>query len=357
MFTLRKLPVSIVATLILALLMSITVASAQEAALGGSVNFRDAEALNDSLEINLSGVPAISGSYEGWLIDAAGDKISVGVMKRIVDGTLTGTYVSPSGEDLLATYVAFALSQEPSPDPDPGTAGPILYSDRVPPAVESHLQALVVGESSIAGALRDQAQVAVTHGILAQTSTTLADKKTHAQHVVNIVDGLGGPGDGIGLIKHANDAAAEGAAARGAASDDASVAAVAAEVVSAANNTIRNAERARDAALRVLDLTTDDIRVRLELENVVSLSRMALNGTDEDGDGIKGNAGAEGGANTVYTKSQDLGQFEPQQGTDPLSPVTGDLVVPALALVALIAGLLFTFGGGMMMLRRRRTAA
>ena len=354
----HKLPFSIVTALILTLLMSITVASAQEAAVGGSANFRDADALNDSLVIKLTGVPAVAGTYEGWLVAANGDKISVGVLKRIVDGTITATYVSPTGVDLLDAYVAFALSQEPVPDPDPQTAGTIIYSDRIPVEVESIMRRLVVGEGSLAGDLRAQAENALTHALLAQNSTTLADEKSHAQHVVNIIEGLGGPGDDVGVLAYAESAAIRGAVAQGAVGDDASVAAIAGEIVSAADNTARNAGRARDAALRFLALTTTNADVlRLEIENVVALSRMALDGTDEDGDGIKGNSGAEGGANTVYTKSQDLGQFEPQAGSDAATPVTGDLLVPSLALAALIAGLIFTVGGGMMVLRRRRLTA
>jgi hypothetical protein len=376
MFNRHKLPVTIVVALMLTLLMSITVASAQEAALGGSANFRDADALNDSLEIALTGVPAISGSYEGWLVTNEGDKISVGWLTRIVDGTITATYLSPSGEDLLATYVGFALSQEPTSynsrclctvDPDPATAGPILYSDRIPAEVESSVQLLVVGADSIAGKLRQQAQAALDHALLAQTSVSLADKQIHAQSVANIINGarrgpsayLGAAGDNIGVIGHAEKAAVEGGNAQSAAGDDLSVAKIAAEVTAAANNTIIAAGRARDAALRVMALgdSPNETVLRLELENVANLSRSALTGTDGNGDGITGNVGAEGGANTVYTKSQDLGQFKPQLGSDPLAPVTGDPWVPALAQFALFAGLLFTFGGGYMVFRQRRMTA
>ena len=348
MFTLRKLPVSILLVLVLTLLVSVSVASAADPAVGGKVTFRDSAGSNDSLVIALTGVPAAGGgnAYEGWLIADDGSKISVGILARRADGVIDVTF--EGGEDLIATYAAFAISREPSPDPDPATAGTVVYSDNVPAAALVAARNLVVDGS--ATALRAQAQAALAHAKLAQSSTTLADKQAHAQHVVNIIDGSGAPGDGVGVLAHAAAVAAE---AGGVTVEDARVVTALSEVVAAANNTAALATRARDAALRVVNATVDNIVVTLEIENVVNLATGALDGTDENGDGLKGNVGAEAGAAGTYTLSQDIAAFEPQAGPDLATPDTGDWTIPVLALLALIAGAGLTLGG----LKVRRTAA
>jgi hypothetical protein len=348
MFTLRKLPVSILLVLVLTLLVSVSVASAADPAVGGKVTFRDSAGSSDSLVIALTDVPAAGGgnAYEGWLIADDGSKISVGTLARRADGVIDVTYEGV--EDLIATYAAFAISVEPSPDPDPATAGSIVYSDNVPAAALTATRNLVV--DGTATALRAQAQAALTHANLAKSSTTLAEKQAHAQHVINIVDGLGAPGDGVGVLAHAAAVADE---VNGVDVADPRVAAALGEVAAAANNTAALATRARDAAQRVVNATVDNITVTLELENVVNLATAALNGTDENGDGLKGNVGSEAGAAGAYTLAQDVAAFEPQAGPDLATPDTGDWTIPVLALLALIAGAGLTLGG----LKVRRTAA
>ncbi len=350
MFTLRKLPVSILLVLVLTLLVSVSVASAADPAVGGKVTFRDSAGASDSLVIALTDVPSAGAgnAYEGWLIAEDGSKISVGTLARRADGVIDATYEGTG--NLLATYVAFAISREPSPDPDPATAGAVVYSDNLPAAAVTTVRALVVDGS--ATALRAQAQLALTHANLAKSSTTLADKQAHAQHVVNIVEGLGAPGDSTGVLAHAADVAAEANALAGKATDT-RVAAAAKEVAAGADRTAYQAGRARDAAKRVIAATVDNITVTLELENLVNMATAAVNGTDENGDGIKGNAGAEAGGNGTYTLAQDIAAFEPQAGADLANPDTGDWTIPVLALLALVAGAGLTLGG----LKVRRTAA
>ncbi|MEK9659142.1 MAG: anti-sigma factor [Chloroflexota bacterium] len=350
MFTLRKLPVSILLVLVLTLLVSVSVASAADPAVGGKVTFRDSSGASNSLVIALTDVPSAGAgnAYEGWLIAGDGSKISVGVLARRADGVIDATYEGTA--NLLATYVAFAISREPSPDPDPATAGTIVYSDNIPAGAVTTVRGLVVDGS--ATALRAQAQLALTHANLAKTSATLADKQSHAQHVVNIIDGLGAPGDGTGVLAHAATVAAAANALAGKATDT-RVAAAANEVAAGANNTAALATRARDAAQRLVNATVDNITVALELENVVNLASAAVNGTDENGDGINGNVGAEAGGNGTYTLAQDIAAFEPQAGADLAKPDTGDWTIPVLALLALVAGAGLTLGG----LTVRRNAA
>ena len=123
MFTRRMLPVSILLTLVLTLMVTASVSAQEVDDLGGSAVFRDAAAASDSLVMSFSDVPAPpeGSAYEGWLLDSAGGKLSVGILNRSGTGDIVETYVSPSGANLLATYSRFAISIEPVPDPDPAT--------------------------------------------------------------------------------------------------------------------------------------------------------------------------------------------------------------------------------------------
>ncbi len=346
MFTRRMLPVSILLTLVLTLMVTASV-SAQEADLGGEAVFRDADAASDSLVMNFSDVPALAegSAYEGWLLDSEGGKVSVGVLLRSGTADIVQTYVSGSGENLAATYSRFAISVEPVPDPDPNTPGPIVYSDVVPPAAFSHIGHLVVAWDSnpdgkaIATGFLEQMEVAALHADLAADSSSLADKQTHAQHVINIVEGLGGPGDGFGVLNYGADLIKHAGFAKGAAADDESVGDGADAAIEAAESGVTFAERASAAAAVAADSGTSEFRLGIELANMVSLTNNGVNA-----------------AEAAYTASQDMALFEGLAGERDAPPAVGDALVPAAAMAALLVGLLLTGAGGLLVFRRRQTA-
>ena len=374
MLTRRFLPVSIVLALVLALIASLSVASAQEEeeeeTLGGSITFRDENAMSDSVVIALTDVPAPAAgtAYEGWLIGSSG-KVSVGIFTVDSRNDVDHTYVDPDGANLLATYSQFAISSEPVPDPDPATPGEILYSDSVPSGAFVHVGHLVVswpsnpdGKGIVVG-LREQAAVALTHALLAQNSTTLADKLKHSHHVVNIVEGTGGanfdgsfgnPGDGFGVLNYAADAIIHANLAIDAAPSDETVVDHANGVITTTNNVITWATQARDNALNATNQTVELV-VELAIQNTVASATRALNGRDSDDDNVIEAIANEGGAQTAYTESQDIAEFVLTSG--PLeAPPTGDALVPQVALGVLLAGAALVLSGGFLMLWRRRTA-
>lgn len=340
MFMLRKLPVSIAFVLVLTMLMTLS-ASAQEAALGGSANFRDANATSDSLEVSLSDATVLSAgsAYEGWLVDVAGNKISTGTYG--VGPDLTGTYVDAEGRDLLSRYTTFHLTIEPNPDSDSSSSGVIAYGDAIPAAVSASIAQLIGNASSVQAA----AQAASASAVSAEAASSLADKQSHAQ---SAADSL------AVVIAGAAVLASDAAGAKSAAGGDELIEDVADELADAANNTSDLAGRAQAAALRVVGATTDNIAVDLDLDNLVALGAKVLNGTDADGSGVAGDAGAEGGAAKGYTLAQDLGQFEPGLGTP---PATGDGMIPFLAMIVLMAGLVLASGGGLLVFRARRSVS
>ena len=346
MFTRRMLPVSILLTLVLTLMVTASV-SAQEADLGGQAVFRDADAASDSLVMNFSGVPALAdgSAYEGWLLDADGGKLSVGILIRSGTADIVQTYVSPSGENLAASYSRFAISIEPVPDPDPSTPGPIAYSDAVPASVFPHVGHLVVAWGSnpdakgIAVGFLEQMGVAALHADLAADSSSLADKQNHAQHVINIIDGLGGPGDGFGVLNYGADLIKHAGFSKSAAAGDESVGDGADAAIAAAESGVGFAQRARDAAAVAVDSGTSEFRLGIELANMVSLT-----------------ANGVGAAEAAYTSSQDIALFEGLAGERDAPPAVGDALVPTVAMAALLVGLLLTGAGGLLVFRRRQTA-
>ncbi len=365
----RKLPVSIALALVLTMLMTLSASAQEEPALSGSANFRDANASSDSLEVNLDGAAVLSpgSQYEGWLVDISGNKMSVGTYGRRPE--LIGTYVDPDGRDLLAKYTTFLVTIEPNPDPDPEPSGEIAYGDSIPIAISNWISKLA-GPGGAARSINAQAEQAVVHADLAAESDSLDQWKAHAQHVINIIEGSSGPnynaeggdpGDGVGIMGHADQAIQLAAGAEDAAGDDEAIEDTAKEIAEAANGAVANARRARDIALRIIGATSGGLVVEKEIENLVNLTNRTLDGTDEDGSGVPGDFANEpdeprdlGGARTVYEKSQDLGEFRPGLGEP---PPTGDSTLPLLAIIALGAGVALVSTGGFLVFRGRRVTA
>ncbi len=358
MFTRRMLPVSILLTLVLTLMVTASVSAQEVDDLGGSAVLRDSAAASDSLLMSFSDVPAPpeGSAYEGWLLDSAGGKVSVGILTRSGTADIDETYVSPSGENLLATYSRFAISIEPVPDPDPATPGPIAYSDAIPGGVFPHVGHLVVAwgpnpdSKGIAVGFVEQMGVAARHADLAASSSSLADQQKHSQHVINIIEGTGGanfdagpgnPGDGLGVLAYGADLIKHAQFSKDAAPEDDSVGDGADDAIAATETAIVFAERARDSAAVAVDSGTSEFRLGIELANMVSLT---TNGV--------------GDAETAYTASQDIGLFEAfaGEGEAPPPPDVGDPLVPTVAIAALLVGLLLTGAGGLLVFRRRRTA-
>ena len=341
MFTRRKLSISVALVLTLTLLMSLS-ASAREPALGGTANFRDANAASDSLVIDFTGATTLShgSTYEGWVIDADDNKVSTGRLGR--GPYLQGEYVSSSGADLLARYSTFVITVEPLDDPDPGPSGVIAYGAATRGAVLSHMSALL-GEGGAATALRDQAAQVLAYAEAASESEALADKQSNAGMAADMLDGV---------VSQAREASAQASDLlfSSASGGDENVEAVANELIDASNNVIRLAGETRDAAARVTGAASDSIEVAQETKNLLAWASRLYSGTAQDGQ-------AQGevpyGAVTVYEKAQDLGAFRPGVGAP---PATGDSLVPMVALLALVLGAAFVLSGGLVVFRSRRRA-
>ena len=329
MFTRRKLSISVALVLTLTLLMSLS-ASAREPALGGTASFRDANAASDSLVIDFTKATVLShGSrYEGWLLDADGNKVSTGFLGR--GPFLQGEYVSPSGADLLARYSTFAITIEPLEDPDPEPSGDIAYGAATRGAVLAHISALV-GDGGSATAVRDQAAQVLAYA-----------EAGNADMAAGMLDGV---------VASAREASAEASDLlfSSASGGDENVEDVANGIIDASNNVIRLAGEVRDAAARVS--SADGIEAQQETKNLLAWASRLYSGTDQDG---QAQGEVSYGAVHVYEMSQDLGAFRPARGAP---PATGDSLVPMVALLALVLGAAFILSGGLVVFRTRRAIA
>jgi LPXTG-motif cell wall-anchored protein len=328
------------------MLVSATAANAQAATLGGTVTIGTAAGFNpgtnNSLSIALTGLKAIGSSsrYEGWLVKADGTKVSVGVFSTT---SITRTWKSPTDENLAAQYVQMLLTLEPFPDPDPATAGPVQYAATFKSGVLIPFRNLLASSTvtatgnGIGQAIYGQAKIAQQHAVLSRDSTSLALMQTHAQHVINVVDGLGGPGDGKGLIYYANQAIAEANAAKAAAATtDTTVIAGADDVIVRANRVIEKSLAAKENADALLNATSLNILTdAYSLSMVDSADRVVTASTN------------------LLKASQAMGAYKFVAGPAGELPSAGDDSVPALAMMALLAGIVLT-SGGFLTLRRRQ---
>ena len=364
MFKPRTLSIGLILTLVAALTLSLGVVSAdndeEEVRLGGSVVYRD-DGGNASAKvvIALAGLPALPDGtvYEGWLVGVTGDKVSTGVMRRSFTGAVNGVYVDPDGENLLTKYTAFAITKEPSPDPDPATPGEVVYADSLNAGAAPHVGRLLVkwrdapDETAAAAGLRDQIAIALAHAEAAEEASSMVVKQRHAQQVINILQGdegadygravvPGASGDGLGAMNYAN---AVIAVAQGAAADsegDADVESATGMVVSHASSAVGGMNQAVNNAKAVISASSDDFVFGLRLENVRLGLERAHNSADD-----------------AYVSSQNIATFVPILGATPEPPSVGDALVRALALGVLIAGLAAAAAGAYLLLGQRRRVA
>ena len=341
MLTRRKIISSVALGLTLTMLMTIS-ASAQQAALGGSAYFRDANAASDMLVIDLTDAAELphGSRYEAWLVDADGEQVSVGTLGR--GPFLQGEYVDPDGTDLLARYAMFLITTEALDDDSPDPSGTVSYGAATRGPVLSGITSLI----GPAAAARDQAASILADARAASNADGLNERKTRAQSVIDALDGL--VMQAQAASEQANNIVLSGASGGVMAIDD-----TANEIIQAANCVTRLTENTKAAAMRVVDAPAVDVAVKVQTQNLMLDAERLYNGTNRDGGSLDDDC-LGGGALAIYEKTQDLGAFRPGVGAP---PATGDALVSTVALAALLAGLALAIGGGMLVLRGRRMTA
>ena len=356
--------------IVIALVLFMTVASgsAQAADVSGSGTavIVDGLAPSDTVIFSLTGVtfPAENTVYEGWLVSDDGSaKLSTGILTVTADGSLNHTFSSPTGENFIANYDKAVITVEPVPDSDPGPSDDVAFIDQIPASGMLHIRHLLTewtdAPNGILTSLREQIQVAVDHANLAKNSSTLDDLKTHIHHVINLIEGEGGdnfegsfgnPGDGIGVLAHAQNRKHASFASNAAPGD-----LVIAEHSKLVETHGENAESwsilARDRAFDALDLD-GLVGAQIVASEIGAILQDARDGIDAIG---------EGGADEAYVEAQLMATYTLPGSTtaegpaDPVLPVTGDSTVPILAQITLAVALMLLLAGGFLLVRNRRS--
>ena len=351
--------------------------------------------LSGTITYNLSvPLPAAGIAYEGWLVtDDGSEKLSTGVMTVESDGSVHHHFTSPDGRNLIHSYDRVLITEEPVPDPDPGPSGVVLYGHAIPRAGMAHIRHLLTNWPSgtskgILTNLKEQLDVAVTHAELARASADQDDLdgvRQHIEHVINAIEGEEGPnfgdlngdglvqdfGDGVGVLKHAQDRQ-HGPFAAGAASGDDVIVAGAALVDITGKNAEDWATLARDVALNDVLPAGDITAMKISLGpgfagSVIESLKAARRGFDSDGDGTIESIEGEGGADQAYVEAQRMATYTllPGPPSAPTAatgasalglglPSVGDPSVPVLAQMALIASLVLLGAGGGILIWGRR---
>ena len=369
----------------------------------GTATISDDQALSDSITYMMSVPPPSEGTdYVSWLVSDDGSvKLNTGVMERLSDGSIEHVFdrdnARYTGENLIQGYDKVAITEEAAgTDPDE-PAGPVVFSRQLSMDAVPHIRA-IVGDGSPADTIRTQLAAALQMARTAQSVSSLDDAKDNLEGVVNAIEGASGanygdidgngsvndPGDGVGILAHAEAVIDSAVAAAGAGAGS-----NAGKVEASARQAHEAAGMARDEAMIAINSATQ-VLARLAAGGAAGFLDGALNGTP-----------SSGGANQAYAYAQMMATYNLQVGgfpeptpaptaipaptaapaataipeptptpipptpipptpipePTPIDPVAGDSAVPAAMQLVLVLSVLLLAAGAMFALRGRRDSA
>ena len=364
----------------------------------GTAVIWDDMALSDAITYAMTDIPQppAGTEYVGWLVsDDGATKLSTGPMTVAPDGSVNHVFDSSSprysGSNLIHLFNKVVITEEAAGADPNAPAGPAVYSHEIPAGAIGHIRHLLTNwppgtDKGILTNLKEQLDVAILHANLANRSSELSDVLTHTHHVINIIEGEGGPnfdasfgnpGDGKGVLLHAADRK-HGPFAAGAAPDDVNVNAHAAHVDTTGANAETWANGAIEDALRVLPQTNVSF-AKLSLAGVMGFLNSARNGLDADADGTIESITGEGGAAQAYVEAQEMATYILKPGPPPVAatptpeatatpepgsgsvgpgiglPNVGDSSVPLVAKLALLGAMVLLIAGGLTIVRTRKS--
>ena len=366
---------------ILSLLIPLTLALADSDS--GTVTIMDSDEsgssgnMSDKATISIMNVSSLpeGQAYEGWFVSDSGErKESTGILNVDSDGMINHTFMlmsddEPTGENLFADFNTFAVTIEPVPDDDPGPSEEIALVYKFPAGTIAQIRNLVFSaegnpeytsgfhqgapKGSAVG-LREQTMLALQHANLATEASNLSGVQGHAEHVVNIIEGMEGenagdlngdgetqnPGDTFGVLNYAADAGTQANMAIADGAGSATTTMYAGEVMESASQTAMLAGQARDLALDALKVEDFDA-ARIMLGNAAAILDWALNGSEQ-----------------AYSAAQAMGTYNVEM--PPALPKPGDafgtLSYSSIALMGLVVGA-FLLAGGLFAFRLSRSRA
>ena len=301
----------------------------------GIASVVDERAESDRINIDLINVPPppVRSMYVAWLIGNNGEfRLPIGALPPGTAGRVTYAFTSPIGGNLLAKYDEFVVTLEQASDLDTQPSSDIRFSAVIPAGARPALRALLVsggdtpGEVGYLVGLRRQAQLVVEHVSLTDLSTgsqDLAGIHRHAEHLVNLIEGLHGanfgdvdgdgrllnPGDGYGLLStdqgfgYVEAARVHAQAALEAPDATAQIKFHAEHVTIGAANAQAWAEQLHARSLE-LARASDVATAQRILDEMRPLAAALLDGVDANGNGSVEPIPGEGAVNMAYTHAQ-----------------------------------------------------
>ena len=309
----------------------------------GTAVVSDGNTLGDVLTVSLEGVsqPAEGSYLVAWLIsDDESIKTNVGALTVALGGSVSHTYVSSTGDNLLASYGGFAITVESAPDvADPSAEVPYIGYLAGDGNLALARMLVVEAEGGSVAKIRAQVMAAIEAAEKARAAGSADDLNSYTQMAIDIID------DGV---------LAEASAASAILADYEGASAVA-TAVSNVSEWAAEAKASAEAAMDAADLQV----AKSILSSVTGQLGSALNGVSATG---------LGGANQAYVAAQGLATFsvetprppeptptpmpEPTSTPTPETPVVGEPTMSALAQMALIAAIALLAGGSAVVVTR-----
>jgi hypothetical protein len=303
----------------------------------GSARFRDGQARSDKVTVRLTKAtpPAGGYHYEAWLISDDGQThTDIGQLNLDAEGSTLLEWVSPSGENLLARYNRFAISEEANGAAAGAPSTRIAFTGQAAPELRAAMLALLVAgpdtplpdRVGLATGLRVESRALASEGRRALNAAVEAKRATRRNldesllnRLAGINDGLWGDWDGDGNIEHASDTYGITRYARtvqqtiqpllGQHTLDPDQQSLLNEMLTATNNILDWAYQTRNLANVVVSPDTDPEATKVVQQDITWLTNITSRGADLTNDGKIELELGEGGADGIYTNAQDMGRI------------------------------------------------
>jgi plastocyanin len=313
----------------------------------GYGTFRDVAAPSDGFDLKVGGLPPASGQYDAWLT-GGGAALHIGTLQVDAQGNAALEYVEPSGKNLVGAYTGFSITAEAGGSAPTAPSSTVVIANSLPAGVLGPVRQLLVSGDSAPNKIAYSAGLVamieelVPHAKAVSGAAALGDSASmdrHIEHMLNILEGKGGPdygdfdgngtlqdpGDGYGIDHYIDQIGAQAAAASAAGDASQNVKIHAAELQALAINLRAWANQTADLLLQAHKATAIADKQSLTSQALV-LSRIMLKGQDKNGNGVIDPLGGEGGAYTTYFYSQYLAALgavpEPGSGVATAVPAT-----------------------------------
>ena len=183
----------------------------------GYGTFRDVAARSDGFDLKVGGLPPAAGQYDAWLTGGA-QALHIGTLQVDGQGSASLSYVEPSGQNLVGAYTGFSITAEAAGANPAAPSSDVVIANSLPASVLGPVrQLLLSGDNApnkigYATGLVAMIEELVPHAKAVSGAAALGDTQSmdrHIEHMLNILEGKGGPDygdfDGNGEVQDPGD--------------------------------------------------------------------------------------------------------------------------------------------------------